>query len=540
MKHLTDEDLELLESYCNETISDEDLEKLEERLLEDSDFRKEARTYFSMDSFMQMDQNSPVPLHLLEENEPFTQKPKPKSFFWPMAFAASLSFFAGILVLYSLNNTKKATVVYNDGDATKDSDMVASGFAVIDKAVNAEWEDNSKVYVNGQAVGQEKLRLKKGIVHLEFFCGASVILEGPAEFDVNSSWEGFCHKGKLRANVPPAAHGFRIDTPKNKIVDLGTEFGVNVGSEEESVVVFEGEIELHGQGKEMKLLQAGNAVKTTETSQQDIPAIDPENFIKTAGLNDLYKKNIQEKYSIWKSNSLKWASDPRLIAYYNFDHENTPFVRNNALKPKNNLDGKIIRAERVDGRWGQIESGGAMEFKKPGSRVRVNIPGEFQYFTFSAWVRIDSLDRDWNALFMGDSYQIGEPHWQIYKDGRLVLCVRKYDRPKDYHVLYYSPKIWDPAESGQWMHLATIYDPVKKEMKHFKNGELIYREAIQDYFNPGKLRIGPAEIGNWGLPTRTDPVFALRNINGRIDELMILDAALSNDEIKQIYESGKP
>lgn len=539
MKTLTDEDLELLESYCNETISDEKLEELEQKLLNDADFRNEARSYFSMDSFMQMDKEAPIPMDLLLE-ETAQVKPKPKSFLWPMAMAASISFVAGILVLYSITTTKNSRLAYLDDEKSSTSEMKASGFAVIDKVLNAEWADNSKIYLDGQAVGQEKLKLKKGIVHLEFFCGASVIIEGPAEFDVNSSWEGFCHKGKLRANVPPAAHGFRIDTPKSKIIDLGTEFGLNVGEEEESVIVFEGEIELHGHGKEMKLLQAGNAIKTAGVTQQNIPAIDAESFIKTAGLYDIHKKNKQDKYSIWKKTSQKWTADPRLIAYYNFDQEKSPFIQNLGLNEKNNLDGKIIRAERVDGRWSNIENGGAMEFKKPGSRVRVNIPGEFKQYTFATWLRIDSLDRDWNALFMGDSYQIGEPHWQINKDGRLVLCVRVYDRPDDYHILYWSPKIWEPSQTGQWMHLATVYDPINKVMKHYKNGQLIHTQEIAEKYLVSKLKIGPAEIGNWGQPTRTDPVFALRNINGRIDELMIMDAALNDREIKEIYNAGKP
>lgn len=537
MKNLSDEDIELLESYCNESITDEKLEILEKKLLEDADFRKEARTYFSMDSFMQMEQEMPAPMELLEAKP--IAKTAVKSLFWPLAAAASISFIAGILALYAFTGVKNKQLSSLDPNESQ-SEIKASGFAVIDKTVNVEWEKSAKVYTGGQAVAQETLKIKSGIVHLEFFCGASVIIEGPAEFDVNSAWEGFCHKGKLRANVPPAAHGFRIDTPKNKIIDLGTEFGLNVGTEEESVVVFDGEIELHSRGKDMKLLKAGSGIKTVGTAQESLNASDAESFIKTAGLNDLHKARVQNKYSQWQAMSQKWSRDPRLIAYYNFEQDSSPFVLDSGINKKENLSGKIILAERVDGRWGSIENGGAMEFKKPGSRVRVNIPGQFKQFTFSSWVRIDSLDRDWNALFMGDSYQIGEPHWQIHKDGRLVLCVRTYDRPKNYHILYWSPKIWDPSQTGQWMHLATVYDPVNKQMKHFKNGQEIHSEEIPDEFLVSNLKIGPAEIGNWGQPTRTDPVFALRNINGRIDELMILDAALNKEQIKEIYESAKP
>ena len=84
--------------------------------------------------------------------------------------------------------------------------------------------------------------------------------------------------------------------------------------------------------------------------------------------------------------------------------------------PRNpELDGAVVLAEPVDGRWPGLKS--ALEFRRPGSRVRVNIPGEFPAFTFMCWVRIDSLDRWYNALFMADSYETGEPHWQIRNDG---------------------------------------------------------------------------------------------------------------------------
>ena len=112
----------------------------------------------------------------------------------------------------------------------------------------------------------------------------------------------------------------------------------------------------------------------------------------------------------------------------------------------------------------------ALEFRRPGSRVRVNIPGEFQAFTFMCWVRIDSLDRWYNALFMGDGYETGEPHWQIRDDGKLMLSVMIDDSrphpkwPKNrFHEVYLSEPIWDLSMSGQWMHLASVFDPMGRE-----------------------------------------------------------------------------
>ena len=185
MNNLTDDQFELLESYCNETISDDDFKKLEKMLLEDDDFRKEARAYFSMDSFLNMDrEDMPIPFELPKDELVKQPLKQTKNYFWPLALAASISFIAGIMILPLFKSET-------------DQEITASGFAVIDKIIDVEWSNGSKAFKDKDAVANEKIKLEKGIVHLEFFCGASVIIEGPAEFDVNSSWEGFVHKGKL-------------------------------------------------------------------------------------------------------------------------------------------------------------------------------------------------------------------------------------------------------------------------------------------------------------------------------------------------------
>ena len=53
--------------------------------------------------------------------------------------------------------------------------------------------------------------------------------------------------------------GFTLVTPTEKVVDLGTAFGIEVAdSGATSVAVFEGEVELHGT-KQPRLLQAGQS-----------------------------------------------------------------------------------------------------------------------------------------------------------------------------------------------------------------------------------------------------------------------------------------
>src|SRR5262249_41107677 len=93
------------------------------------------------------------------------------------------------------------------------------------------------------------LRLKSGFAHIEFYSGATVVLEGPAELRLISRMEAFCARGKLWATVPPSAQGFTISSPKLDLVDRGTEFGLDVGAGGRTEVhVFKGMVELHEPG----------------------------------------------------------------------------------------------------------------------------------------------------------------------------------------------------------------------------------------------------------------------------------------------------
>jgi hypothetical protein len=164
-----------------------------------------------------------------------------------------------------------------------------------------------------------------------------------------------------------------------------------------------------------------------------------------------------------------------------------------------------------------------------------------------SWVRVDSLDRQYNGLLMADGYETGEPHWQIREDGRMMLSVM-VDESKEnpyrknargFHRVYFSPPIWDLSMSGQWLHLASTFDPEERRVVHFLNGKVVSVSEIEDNYIIRDLRIGNAEIGNCGHPFREDPVFAIRNFNGRMDELAIFNAALGSQELEKLFTESR-
>ena len=144
-------------------------------------------------------------------------------------------------------------------------------------------------------VAGQVISLNRGLLSLEFGCGATVALQGPAEFEVVSDQKGYLQYGKLTAKVPPEAIGFTIETPTCRSVDLGTEFGMAVdvtGASETHV--FEGEVLVYGSqhlsdlnpndsktSKEAIKLTENQASRVTDSLASAVEfAAKPESFLR--------------------------------------------------------------------------------------------------------------------------------------------------------------------------------------------------------------------------------------------------------------------
>ncbi len=429
-----------------------------------------------------------------------------------------------------------------------------AGHATLRRTIDAEWA-NGRLLRDGDVLSNEEFSLRAGIAEIEFFCGASLIVEGPASFQIQSDWSVDVARGNIRANVPPVAQGFTVNAAGSQIVDLGTEFAVNVEGDAASIQVIDGEVAIHGGEHDGKHLFTG---ETESLGRHGARLVPPE--LRTSEQLDLSRAAaIAQASARWKSLVAKWSKDSRTIAYYPIgafgdEHFDSSRLVPNFAEREAGHDGQLVGpVEKQTGRFNQ-RSGG-LEFERPGSRVRTRIDGEFSAFTFACWVRIDSLPNRYNALFMGDGYENGEPHWQIRDDGCLMFSVmvddtqdiRTYNEREQrmvqqagLHRVYYSEPFWDVTKAGQWFHLASVYSPATRQVFHYANGQEIGSDEIPDKFFRKHLSIGAGEIGNWGQPFRKSPWFSVRNLNGTIDELLICDAALSTDEIAELYKQGKP
>lgn len=426
-----------------------------------------------------------------------------------------------------------------------------AGHATLRRSVDLKWSDGGSEYRDGDVLPDGRLQFEEGVAEIDFFCGATLIVEGPASLVIESDWSVRVARGRLRANVPSAARGFVVKAAGSEIVDLGTEFALHVDADSAQVEVIDGEVKLRGGEHDGKHLVTGQG-QSLKGSQTQANA-----FVGLSTGTDLRRRRAAAeslRLAKWRQNSRQLRTDERLIAYYPIADEQAGRVVRNASSVGSRFDGLLVGpVDQTDGRFGPASAG--LQFDRPGARVRTWIEGEFEAFTFACWVRIDSLEHRYNALFMGDGYENGEPHWQIRDDGRLMFSVMVDDtqdvrhfskreqravKQAGLHRVYYTEPFWDISQSGRWFHLAAVYDPASRQVTQYVNGTQISSEDIVDKFYIKTLRIGPAEIGNWGQPSRQTPWFAVRNLNGTIDELAIFNAALSPDEIGILFEQGKP
>ena len=130
-----------------------------------------------------------------------------------------------------------------------------SAFAVlVASSPDAVWYQRPEKEQSGQSLG-----LQHGQAEFRFASGASVIVDGPAEFALDSENSMLVARGRVTAEVPAPAIGFTVDTPLTRIIDLGTKFKARVSDAGVAVQVMEGSVSL-GLGSDR-----GNVIEASQS-----------------------------------------------------------------------------------------------------------------------------------------------------------------------------------------------------------------------------------------------------------------------------------
>ena len=430
------------------------------------------------------------------------------------------------------------------GEGSGEKHFADESVAVLTQAVDASWGKETTPIKVGGSIPKGTWRLETGMVQLEFYCGATVVLEGPSDIEIVSATESILHAGKLRAQVPPHARGFTVHSPEVELVDLGTAFGIKVDQDRGTEIhVLEGKVELFDAGTQRassgkRELKTGEGLRIDKSRSTTAIASSPGQFAGPEAI--LAKASLieRDRYSKWKGYSRKLREDPRVIAYFPFEHDplKERSLRNASSIEGKSIDGAIVGCVWERGRWPDKQ---ALEFKRPGDRVLMRIPGEHTSLTLMAWLRLDNFDHNYCSLLMSDDFwvQAGGITWRMGQSGKIDLAVSKGQEENKY-AAYRTESVFDPYDLGRWMHVAVVYDGASSTVTHYLNGQVVHNDSIKAK-NKMRVRINDGQLGNWN-PDKSEGTRNVPNFNGRIDELAVFSVPLDADEIAEHYEVGRP
>lgn len=367
--------------------------------------------------------------------------------------------------------------------------------------------------------------LEKGWVHLEhgtvrirFHSGASVELNGPATFGLDSSMRAWLEFGRASVHAPESARDFVVATDSMEVVDLGTRFEIDVDREsrESNVAVTEGLVDLHlgsrGAPRRIQPLQAGwqaqvdgsGDIVRLEAQSDDKPADDP-------------------------------GSRTPLLAHWRFDSHGDETTVTDSTQ-------HALHGTFIDGSDGGLVPGVTDKALDLGRRGCVDLSehaarfAQADSFTIASWVR-DPGDRI--AIVFSLSDGTDSHRVQFHLNRRHVVF--GWQNGLHYDAVSGRVSDWEP---GRWYHVAVA---VRDGMVWlYRDGQRIGSSAVGSKLgtpilslsgvqNPSHAFLGRLPDGGPGA--KVTPQW----FGGALDDVQVYTIALSAKSIEYLYQNpGKP
>ena len=184
----------------------------------------------------------------------------------------------------------------------------------------------------------------------------------------------------------------------------------------------------------------------------------------------------------------------------------------------NGLDGTVVGgAEFVDGMIGQ-----AINLNGTDAWVEVPDLGTFEQVTVATWAKCTGRTGAWRVIFTVNGWSAGVLHHQLYSDNVIGFSIHSNPGGNDSKSNF----MFDDSQLDVWHHLATVYNSNEAWVRFYVDGEL----DVQNDWGGNPIVLNAGRIGSWDGGGR--------EWQGMFDEFVILNTALSEDDIRGIMENG--
>ena len=392
-------------------------------------------------------------------------------------------------------------------------------------SLDARWADGRPV-LPGDHIFDRPTELEVGIVEIEFTSGAVLTIEGPARITPESDMSVTLAHGKVVGRVPDTAHGFVLHTRTISVVDLGTEFAVEVDPLDGSVVhVLEGSVRLEpGQQSavfEPVLVEQGDALRVKTAAQPTVVEPRPHDYYRH--VPSPYERMIRE-------------AGP--LAYWRFSERD----EGDRLYDLGSLGGSIPDVSDSLMRDANIppvcEPGDSALFLSPRSRTLLpqgvsaglNLT---QDFTIEAWVWVPKgTDRRMRIVANGEQ----DANGGFDRGYGFGVTIPEDDPAGSPKLMFTGYKIFDLVTIAQvptdrWVHVAVSLDRAGNAAMYI-DGRLRSTQILPNQEYRGRVGIrrsdDPVRIGDALERGQGDP---FEHWVGGIDELAMYGRVLGEEEI---------
>jgi len=439
-------------------------------------------------------------------------------------FAAAACFgICGLLALYFISNSSM------NGSGNKFPETIRYSYGI-----DATWAGEPVKLSDKMKPGAYELT--GGMALILFPSGAEVLVQAPTSFEIVSDNEIRLTSGTVTARCEtPASKGFAVTTADWKVVDLGTEFAVQVTEDRAEVGVYEGEVVISGPAESQ--LRVGDAVSLYDQQITRLPdgLTDPAVARIDVFLARLDAGNGSAN-SRWLRAGYDYTDNDSLIAWIDVSREGDfSWISDRATSWSHAA--KLEEASKHNFDSDRYDRMAAVRVDDTDDAIGLEFNKSYQSMTLSAWVYFDpeaDAEKRHRGILMSEEWKrIGSVHWQRRGAGVRVE-VYSAQTTKTKKVLRFMASS-DQLAQGGWHHLVTVIDGQAQQVSHFINGDLVSREKTS--IPIPALRLGKATIGAWHADNEGTQGRAL---NGAIDDMMIWRRALDPSEIKQLYQQSAP